>query len=230
MTIVNRYRPELDILWVLLTYSPFLYQTYSYISSRKTRAHQYPYPAMLGHIFVAPLYILRWHARYAALRVWPKPEPFDLVLFATFWLSSLSLELSRVKQGRDIPLVRAGFQVAIAMHGICFAMAWTSSSSSSSFLPGGGLNGQNQQAAALWFRATVKYFNWFASFRGGGRLLARLDPKLMKNPVAAVSMTMVTTGSYALWEAGIPNAVPVFLLSMAALVLGKRALAEKMAK
>lgn len=209
---LSRYRPELELLWVLLTYSPFLVQTYSYVSSKKTRASQYPYPGMLSHLFLAPLYVLRWHARYAALRVWPQPELFDLILFAGFWLSSVSLEFSQVRKGRAVPLLRAGFQVAIAMHGVCFAAAWV----------------QGRDPAL--FRATVKFFNWFASFRGTIRLLGYIDPSLMKSYKTMASLTMVASGSYAFWEAGLPMGVPLFLLSSAALVLVKRALTERIAR
>lgn len=210
---LNRYRPELDILWVLLTYSPFLVPTYSYLSAEKTRANNFPHPAMLGHILVAPLYVLRWHARYAATRVWPRPELFDLVLFTTFWVSSTSLEFSRVRKGLPVPLFRAGFQVAIAMHGACFAAAW--------WAPGG-------RDAAL-FRATVKFFNWFASFRGTLTLIGRVDPPLMKSPAAWTSLVMMTSASYAWWEAGLPDAAPVFMVLTGTLALIKQALTERIA-
>lgn len=209
---LSRYRPELELLWVLLSYSPFLVQAYSYTSPQYTRVRRYPYPVLLVHILVAPLYVLRWHARYAALRVWPQPEPTDLLLFAAFWISSASLEVSRVKMGLAIPLMRAGFQVAIAMHGGYFAAGWV---------------GGRDPAA---FRATVKFLNWFASFRAVGRLWSRIDRRLVKTPASAYSMTMMTSGCYAMWEAGVPNGVPVFLVATMALVLVKQALAGRIAR
>lgn len=209
---LSRYRPELELLWVLLTYAPFMVQTYSYVSPRKTRVRQYPYPGILIHIFMAPLYVLRWHARYAALRVWPQPELFDLILFAGFWLGSVSLELSRVRKGAAVPLVRAGFQVTIALQGAGFAAAW--------------VRGRD---AAL-FRATVKFCNWFASYRSVTRLWAYLDANLAKNYAIASSLTMVASGCYAVWEAEVPYGVPLFLLSTAALVMAKRTLTERIAR
>lgn len=209
---LSRYRPELDLLWVLVTYAPFLAQTYTYTSTKHTRARNYPYVVMMGHIFIAPLYVLRWHARYAALRVWPKPELLDLVLFTTFWISSVGLEFSQVKKGPAEPLFRAGFQVAIAIHGACFAAAW--------------LGGRDP----TMFRATVKTFNWFASFRGAMRLLRLVDPRLQKDYKSLMSLTILTSGSYAFWEAGVPSAAPAFLLGVGALVLVKRALVERTAR
>lgn len=212
LAVLSRYRPELELLWVLLSWSPFLARSYSYASPKVTRVSAYPYPSMLAHIFVAPLYVLRWHARYAALRVWPKPELLDLVLFSAFWLTSASLEWARNRVGPRYPVGRAGFQVAIMMHGVFFAAAWW-----------GGRD------PAL-FRATVKFFNWFASFRGARLLLARVDPKLMANYHASSSMIATTSACFALWEAGVPNAIPVFLVSVVALATAKQALAKRMAK
>lgn len=222
MSFLNRYRPELDMLWVVLTYSPFLVPTYEYLSTRKTRFRKYPHPAMLAHILVAPLYILRWHARYAALRAWPQPEVLDLVLFAAFWASSVGIELSRTvgkgRGGLQVPLLRAGFQVAVALHGLCFAAAWY------------GVPGLVPSRDPAMFRATVKFFNWFASFRLAARLVGRLDPELAKSPAAMTSLAMMMSASYALWEAGLPNAVPVFMAGTGLLVLAKRTLAERMAR
>jgi hypothetical protein len=206
----SRYRPELEMLFVLALYSPFLAQTFSYSSARLTRARGYPYFPMLLHIFVGPLCVLRYHARYAALRVWPKPDSTDLVLSALFNISSFLLEVRRSRGDYTTAIVRSGFQSAILMHGAIFAVSWY-----------GGKD-------AGLFRASVKLINWFGWFRLVERILPLFDQRLgqMKNAGTKAGLTMVLSGCLAAWEADVPAGVPGILVMFATFVFAERALAK----
>lgn len=206
----SRYRPELETLFVLALYSPFLVQTFSYSSSKLTRARGYPYLPMLVHIFVGPLYVLRYHARYAALRVWPKPDSTDLALFVLFNVSSFLLELRRSKSDYTTAVIRSGFQGAILLHAVIFAASWY-----------GGKD-------AGLFRTSVKFLNWFGWFRLVDKSLPLFDPRLgqTRNLATKFELTMVLSTSLAVWEAGVPAGVPVITVTIATLLLGERALAR----
>lgn len=207
---LSRYRPELETLFVLALYSPFLVQTFSYSSAKLTRARGFPYLPMLVHIFVGPLYVIRYHARYAALRVWPKPDSTDLVLFALFNISSFILELRRSRSDYSTAVIRSGFQGAILMHAVIFALSWY-----------GGKD-------AGLFRASVKFLNWFGWFRLVEKSLPLLDPRLgqMKNFATKFEITMILSASLAVWEAGVPAGLPIIMGIIGAFVLGERALAR----
>lgn len=209
-SVLSRYRPELETLFVLVMYSPFLVQTFSYSSAKLTRARGYPYLPMLAHIFVGPLYVLRYHARYAALRVWPKPDATDLVLFALFNVSSFLLELRRSRSPYSTAIIRSGFQSAIVMHAVVFAASWF-----------GGKD-------ATLFRTSVKFLNWFAWFRLTEKSLPVIDPRLgqMKNFATKFELTMILSASVAVWEAGVPAGVPIVAGMLSAFVLGERLLAK----
>ncbi|KAG6360480.1 hypothetical protein INS49_011542 [Diaporthe citri] len=209
-SVLSRYRPELETLFVLVMYSPFLVQTFSYSSAKLTRARGYPYLPMLAHIFAGPLYVLRYHARYAALRVWPKPDTTDLTLFALFNVSSFLLELRRSRSPYSTAVIRSGFQAAVLMHAVVFAASWF-----------GGRD-------AGLFRASVKFLNWFAWFRLTEKALPVMDPRLgqMKNFATKFELTMVMSASLAVWEAGVPAGVPVIVGMVAATLLGERVLAK----
>lgn len=198
------------MLFVLALYSPFLVQSFSYSSAKLTRARGYPYLPMLVHIFSGPLYVLRYHARYAALRVWPKPDSTDLILFALFNVSSFLLELRRSKNDYSTAVIRSGFQGAILMHTIIFAASWY-----------GGKD-------AGLFRTSVKFLNWFGWFRLVDRSLPVFDPRLgqMKNIATKFELTMVLSTSLAVWEAGVPAGVPATMAIIATFLLGERALAK----
>lgn len=210
LSALSRYRPELETIFVLVLYSPFLAQTFSYSSAKQTRARGYPYIPMLVHIFVGPLYVLRYHARYAALRVWPKPDSTDLVLFALFNVSSFLLELHRSRSPSSTAVIRSGFQGAILLHAIVFAASWY-----------GGKD-------AGLFRASVKFLNWFGWFRLVEKSLPLFDPRLgqMKNTATRFELTMVLSASLAVWEAGVPAGLPVIVGMLATFVFGERALAK----
>lgn len=214
LSVLSRYRPELETFFVLAMYSPFLVQTFSYSSAKLTRARGYPYLPMLAHIFSGPLYVLRYHARYAALRAWPKPDATDLVLFTLFNASSFLLELRRSRSTYSTPVIRSGFQAAILMHGAIFAVSWLGA-----------------RDAAL-FRASVKFLNWFAWFRLTGLSLPVMDPRLgqVKNYATRTELTMVLSASVAVWEAGVPAGVPLILGMVATFLLGERVLARMLMK
>ncbi|KAJ0125314.1 hypothetical protein J7T55_006659 [Diaporthe amygdali] len=207
---LSRYRPELETLFVLAMYSPFLVQTFSYSSPKLTRARGFPYLPMIAHIFSGPLYVLRYHARYAALRVWPKPDPTDLVLFSLFNLSSFLLEVRRSRSSYSTAIIRSGFQAAILMHAVVFAASW--------------LRGQDP----VLFRASVKFLNWFAWFRITERTLPVIDPRLRKmaNFGTKFELTSALSASLAVWEAGVPAGVPVILGMIATTVMCERVLAK----
>ncbi|POS73539.1 hypothetical protein DHEL01_v208069 [Diaporthe helianthi] len=207
---VSKYRPELETLFVLALYSPFLVQTFSYSSAKLSRARGYPYLPILLHIFVGPMYILRYHARYAALRVWPEPEITDLVLFVLFNLSSFVIELYRSKSEYATAVIRSTFQGAILIHTGIFAASW-----------------YGNRDAGL-FRASVKFLNWFGWFRLVQKSLPMLDPRLgqMKNFATRFELALVSSTSLAVWEAGVPAGVPVITATIVTLVLGERALAR----
>jgi len=210
LSALSRYRPELETLFVLVLYSPFLFQTFSYSSAKRTRARGYPYVPMVLHIFVGPLYVLRYHARYAALRVWPKPDSTDLVLFSLFNVSSFLLELHRSRSPYSTAVIRTGFQGAVLMHAVVFAASWF-----------GGKD-------AGLFRASVKFLNWFGWFRLVEKSLPIFEPRLgqMKNASTRFELTMVLSASLAAWEAGVPAGVPVVVGIHAAFLFGERALAK----
>lgn len=209
-SLLTRYRPELETLFVLVMYSPFLVQTFSYSSAKLTRARGYPYLPMLAHIFAGPLYVLRYHARYAALRTWPKPDTTDLVLFSLFNASSFLLELRRSRSAYSTAVIRSGFQSAILMHSIVFAASWY-----------GGKD------AAL-FRASVKFLNWFGWFRLTEKALPVFDSRLgqMKHYATKFELTMVISAGLAVWEAGVPAGPPVVVGMLAVFMLGERLLAK----
>lgn len=211
---LTRYRPELETLFVLVMYTPFLAQTFSYSSAKLTRARGYPYLPMLVHIFVGPLYVLRYHARYAALRVWPQPDYTDLALFALFNVSSFLLELRRSSSTYTTAVIRSGFQASILMHAAIFAASWF-----------GGRD-------AGFFRTSVKYLNWFAWFRLTERLLPVMDPRLgqLKNFASKFELTMVISSGLAVWEAGVPAGVPLIVGLVATFMLGERVIAKMLLK
>ncbi|KAF3766170.1 hypothetical protein M406DRAFT_68540 [Cryphonectria parasitica EP155] len=210
-----RYRPELEMLWVLLTYAPFLTSTFRYTSPKFARHRNYPPFTTTIHIFSAFLLVLRYHARYAATRTWPCPELPDLLLFAVFNISSFFLEAHRASVPQSIPVVRAGFQVSVLMHAAVFGASWVQRCS-------GGGGGQ------VFFRASVKFMNWFASFRAIKELLGLVDPRLAqpKNTVASFEVTMVLSLPLGLWEAGVPAGVPASLVLLAGFLIMERAVAE----
>lgn len=214
LSALSRYRPELETLFVLAMYSPFLVQTFSFSSAKLSRARGYPYLPMLVHIFMGPLYVLRYHARYAALRSWPKPDTTDLVLFTLFNVSSFFLELRRSRSPYSTAVIRSGFQAAILMHGVIFAVSW--------------LGGKD---AAL-FRSSVKFINWFAWFRLTERALPVLDPRLgqVKNFATKLELTMVLSASLAVWEAGVPGGLPLIVGMVSTVLLGERVLAKMLMK
>lgn len=202
------YRPELELLWVLLTFAPFLPTTMRYTSGKFTRARRYPYIPLFIHIVTGPMLVLRYHARYVATRAWPKPELSDLALFAAFNLTSFLLEAARSGQSYYTPAGRSGFQAAILIQTLVIGASW--------------LRGRDP---AL-FRASVKLFNWFASFRAFSRWAGRINPSLEKDYDLKWSTTIVLSGTFAMWEAGVPAGVPGFLGLVAVLMVVERAVAE----
>lgn len=209
--LLARFRPELELLWVLLSYSPFLARTFRLTSPKVARARDYPYVPMMVHIFSAPMLVLRYHARYAAQGVWPRPEAADLLLFSAFSLSSFFLEAYRSPVPFSTPPVRTGFQAAILIQAVLFGASW---------VRGGG--------DPVLFRAVIKYMNWFASFRATSRLAGLVDLRLAApaNYAQRIELTMVVSGCFAAWEAGVPAGVPVFLGLMGVLMVVERAVAE----
>lgn len=207
---VTRYRPELELLWTLTICTPFLARTYSYLSPTITRARSYPYPSMLLHILLPPLIILRYHARYAATRTWPQPDFTDLVLFTLFNASSFLLEVSRSPSSYTTPPIRTGFHAAVLIHAALFFSSW--------------LSGRD----AGLFRAAVKLLNWFASFRAAEKLLPKIDARLseVKSFATRFEMTMLLSGCWGMWEAGVPGGVPWFLGAIAGFMVLERGVAE----
>lgn len=209
----TRFRPELELLWVLVSYSPFLYRTFQYASPKIARSRLYPWPPIVVHIFSGPLLVLRYHARYAAQRTWPRPETADLLLFSAFSVSSFLLEAYRSRVPFMTPTIRTGFQAAILLQAVAFGAAW--------------LGGDGAGDPVL-FRAVVKFMNWFASFRLTVGLAGFIDPRLEAagNFAQRYEVAMVSSGCFAVWEAGVPMGVPVFLGLMAVFMLLQRAVAE----
>lgn len=202
-------RPELELLWVLLTYAPFLFGTLRFTSGKYTRARGYPYIPLLIHIVTGPMLVLRYHARYTATHVWPRPDLPDLALFAAFDLTSFILAASKSSQTYKIPAGRTGFQAATLIQTVAFGASWLH--------PGGD--------AAL-FRASVKFFNWFASFRTLSRWVGQISPELRKDYALKNATTVILSGTFAMWESGIPAGVPGFLGLVAVLIVVERAVAE----
>lgn len=210
----TRFRPELEMLWVILTYSPFLAKTAQFTSPKFTRARVYPYIPIMLHILSGPLLVLRYHARFAAQRVWPRPELIDLVLFSVFSVSSFLLQAYRSKTPYSTPAIRTGFQVAILIQTVVFAASWV------------------QGGDATLFRAAVKFMNWFASFRMLERALGKIDPRLaqMKLYAQKFELTTILSACFAMWEAGIPGGVPIFLGLVAVFMIAERAVAETVSR
>lgn len=212
VSFLTRFRPELELLWVILSYSPFLVNTFKFTSPKRAHARAYPYAPIIVHIFSGPMLVLRYHARYAAQRVWPRPEVTDLLLFSAFSLSSFLLEAYRSRSPHATPTVRTGFQAAVLLQAVLFAASW--------WTHGGG--------DPVLFRASVKFMNWFASFRATVGLTGFVDPRLAAPASFArrIEVTMVVSGCFAVWEAGVPAGVPAFLGLMGVLMVVERAVAE----
>lgn len=202
------YRPELEFAWVILSYSPFLLSTFSYTSPKVARARVYPYLPLVVHIFTALMIVLRYHARFAALRVWPRPDAVDLALFASFSLSSFVVEAYR--SSRSLATIRSGFQAAILLQAVVFGASWA------------------RGGDPALFRAAVKLFNWFGSFRAVFQFLHRIDPRLapVKSFAARYEVTMLASGPFAAWEAGVPAGVPIFFGLITAFMVLNRKVAE----
>lgn len=213
---MSSYGPELEFAWAILIISPFLVNpwTFKYTSPKVARARNYPHLPLLVHIFTSVMIVLRYHARFAALRVRPRPDSVDLVLFSVFILSSFVVEAHR--SAKQVPTVRSGFQAGILIQAMAFAASWAK---------GGD--------PAL-FRAAVKYFNWFGSFRTTSALLGSgsIDPRLagMKNFALRYEVVMLVSGSFAVWEAGVPAGVPMFFGVAAALMILERAVADVLSR
>lgn len=205
---LSLYRPELELLWVLLTYAPFLQETMRYTSGKFSRARKFPYITLLTHIVTAPMLVLRYHARFAALRIWPRPELTDLALFAVFNLTSFMLEAHRSSQHYSTPTRRTGFQAVILIQASVFAASWF-----------------RERDAAL-FRASIKLLNWFASYRIFSRLAGHIEPSLQKDFALKSSTTVIVSGAFAMWEAGVPGGLPVFFGLAAMFMVAERAIAE----
>lgn len=209
-----RFRPELELLWVLLSYAPFLGMTARFTSPKFARARSYPYPPLVLHIATGPLLVLRYHARYAAQRAWPRPEAADVLLFAAFAVSSLLLQAHRSRTPYSTPAIRTGFQASVLLQAALFGLA---------LLRGGD---------PVLFRAAVKYTNWFASFRATYGLLGVVDPRLagVRCFAQRFEVATVVSGCFAVWEAGVPAGVPVFLGLVAGLIILERAVAETISR
>lgn len=166
------------------------------------------------HIISGPLLVLRYHARFAAQRVWPRPELTDLVLFSVFTTSSFLIEAFRGKTPYSTPAIQTGFQVAILMQAVVFAVSWV------------------QGGDATLFRAAIKFMNWFASFRTLERVLGKIDPRLaeMKFFAQKFELTTVLSACFAMWEAGIPGGVPIYLGLLAVFMIAQRAVAETVSR
>lgn len=218
--LVARFRPELELLWVLLSYAPFLGMTARFTSPKFARARSYPYPPLVLHIATGPLLVLRYHARYAAQRAWPRPDAADALLFAAFSLSSLLLQARRSRTPYSTPAIRAGFQASVLLQAALFGLA---------VLPRGVGGGGGDPAL---FRAAVKYTNWFASFRATYGLLGVVDPRLagVRSFAQRFEVATVVSGCFAVWEAGVPAGVPVFLGLVAGLIVMERAVAETVSR
>lgn len=210
LSYLARFRPELELLWVLLSYSPFLVKTFQFTSSKFARARAYPHAPLVVHIFSGPMLVLRYHARYAAQRAWPRPEAADLLLFSAFSLSSFLLEARRSRAPHATPTVRAGFQSAVLIQAVLFGTSWA------------------RGGDPAPFRAVVKFMNWFASFRATAALAGLVDPRLAAPGCFALRMelTMLASGCFAVWEAGVPAGVPAFLGLVAGFMVVERAVAE----
>ncbi|CAN8103910.1 unnamed protein product [Discula destructiva] len=179
-----------------------------YSSAKVARARKYPYFPTIVHIFTGPMLVLRYHARYAATCEWPRPESADVVLLASFCVTSFLLEAARSALEYVSPVWRTGFHAAIFIQPAIFSVSW---------IRGGD--------PAL-FRASIKMLNWFASFRLLMPLLTRIDPNLKKNFVLQSSTNVLLSGVFAMWEAGVPAGVPAFLGLVAVLIIVERAIAE----
>lgn len=205
---LSLYRPELEILWVLLTYAPYIPPSMAYTSRKLSRARNYPYIPLLVHILIAPMLVLRYHARYAATRTWPPPDVPDLVLFTVFNLTSFILEASRSSQHYNGPAGRTGFQAVILIQTVAFSTSW--------------LQGRDPTL----FRASIKIMNWFASFRILLQWAEKISPGLKKDYPLKWSSTVVLSANFAMWEAGVPGGVPVFLGLTALFMVLERTVAE----
>lgn len=205
---LSLYRPELEILWVLLTYAPFIPPSMAYTSRRTSQARKYPYIILLVHILIGPMLVLRYHARYAATRTWPQPDLTDLVLFSAFNLTSFILEASRSSQHYNTPAGRTGFQAVILIQTVVFSASWL------------------QTRDPTLFRVSIKIMNWFASFRALSQWAEWISPGLKNDYSLKWSTTVVVSATFAMWEAGVPGGVPLFLGLSALFMVLERAVAE----
>ena len=202
-----RYRPEAEILFCIAMYTPFLAQTFAYSSPKRARARNYPYLTLLVHAICGFSLVVRYHARYVALRVWPEPDNVDLAVFSVFALTSFYLQVWRSKgQG---PAYRAGFQASILMHPAVFAASW--------------LMGQDP---AL-FRVAIKFIDWFSWFRFTVDLLPVIDSrlKLMKNFGTRLELTCILSGSVAVYQSGYPSGILLLFGLISATMIMERAIA-----
>lgn len=196
------------MLWVLLTYAPFIPPSMAYTSRITSQARKYPYIILLVHILIGPMLVLRYHARYAATRTWPQPDLSDLVLFSVFNLTSFVLEAYRSNQHYNTPAGRTGFQAVILIQTVVFGASWF----------------QGRDSAL--FRASIKAMNWFASFRALSQWAGWISPGLKKDYSLKWSTTVVLSATFAMWEAGIPGGVPLLLGLTALFMVLERAVAE----
>lgn len=152
--------------------------------------------------------VLRYHARFAATRTWPQPDVSDLVLFTVFNLTSFILEASRSSQHYNTPAGRTGFQAVILIQTVVFGASWL------------------QRRDPALFRVSIKIMNWFASFRILSQWAERISPGLKRDLSLKWSTTVVLSATFAMWEAGVPGGVPVFLGLTAFFMVMERAIAE----
>lgn len=204
----TQYRPELEILWVLLTYSQFLPDKARYASPKLARVRGFPHIPMVTHILASLTLVLRYHTRYAITRVWPHPELLDLVLLATFSLTSWVLQAARSTMSYCSSPRRTGFQAAIIIQSVLFAASWI------------------QGRDPTLFRASIKLLNWFASYRFVAQWITRIDPTLKPNFIMQQSAIVILSAVFATWEADVPGGAAGFLVLVAALMVVERTIAE----
>lgn len=192
-SVMEQYRPELEIAWVLLIFGPWLASAARFQSRKHAVARGFSYRTLLAHITAALLLVIRYHARFAATRTWPQPQLTDAVLFTIIAISTFLVEKRSAKRQR--PIERIGFQVAVVVQSATFVAAWVL-----------------DRDAAL-FRAAVKFLNWFAWVRYFLVALPMVDARLgeAKNYRTRWDVAVSGSGCLIMWESGIPGGVPIFL-------------------
>ncbi|PSR80255.1 hypothetical protein BD289DRAFT_490938 [Coniella lustricola] len=207
-SVVEQYRPELEIAWVLLIFGPWLASAARFRSRKHAVSRGFSYRTLAVHISAALLLVIRYHARFAATRVWPQPELTDAALFTAIAISTFLVEKRSAKRQR--PIERIGFQVAVVVQSATFIAAWAL-----------------DRDAAL-FRAAVKFLNWFAWVRYFLVALPMIDSRLGMARHYRTRWDVAVSGSGCLimWESGIPSGLPIFLTLILIVFAAERSLAR----